>query len=71
MLSHVLGSQKKKKNSKENHLHKEILPQWQSALKWGLGEVEPGGIAFTCAPAADSVLASGDQSEVQAMTQQM
>ena len=27
-------------------------------------------IAFTCAPAADSVLASGDQSEVQAETQQ-
>jgi len=23
-------------------LWKEILPQWQSALKWGLGEVEPG-----------------------------
>jgi len=27
-------------------------------------------IAFTCAPAADSKLASGGQSEVQAMTQQ-
>ena len=28
------------------------------------------GIAFSCAPPADSVLASGDQSEVQAMIQQ-
>jgi len=27
-------------------------------------------IAFTCAPVADSVLASGDQSEVQATIQQ-
>ena len=29
-----------------------------------------GEIAFTCAPAADPVLASGDQSEVQAAIQQ-
>jgi len=29
-----------------------------------------GEIAFTCAPAADSVLASGGQSEVQAVIQQ-
>ena len=28
-----------------------------------------GEIAFTCAPAADSALASGGQSEVQAVTQ--
>jgi len=28
-------------------------------------------VAFTCAPMADSVLASGDQSEVQAVTQQL
>jgi len=43
-------------------------------LKWGLGGVEPGfqslrRIAFTCAPTADPVLASHDQSMVQAMTQ--
>ena len=67
-----------KKGSKRSNLQKEILLQWQSALKWGLGEVEPGStpfrshrwIAFTCAPVADSVLASGGQSEVQAMIQQ-
>ena len=29
-------------NSKRRDLQKEILPQWQLALKWGLGEVEPG-----------------------------
>jgi len=47
-------------------------------LKWGLGGGEPGStpsghsgeIAFTCAPAADSALASGGQSEVQAVIQQ-
>ena len=32
----------KKKPSKQSDLQKKILPQWQSALKWGLGEVEPG-----------------------------
>jgi len=56
----------------------EILPHWESTLKWGLGDVEPGftpsghlgEIAFTCAPAADSALASGGQSEVQAVIQQ-
>ena len=64
----------------------EILPNlsdskillWETALKWGLGGVEPasttpghsGEIAFTCAPAADSVLTSGGQSEVQAVIQQ-
>jgi len=30
------------KNSTRNNLQEEILPQWQSAFKWGLGEVEPG-----------------------------
>ncbi len=35
MLTCVLGSQK---NSKGSNLRKEILPQWQSALKWSLGE---------------------------------
>ena len=47
-------------------------------LNGGLGEVQPGStpsghsgeIAFTCSPMADSVLASGGQSEVQAMIQQ-
>jgi len=29
-------------HSKSSDLQKEILPQWQSALKWGQGEVEPG-----------------------------
>jgi len=38
ILTHVLASQK---NSEGSSLQKEILPQWQSALKWGLGEVEP------------------------------
>jgi len=28
-------------NSKRRDLQKEILPKWQSALKWGLGEVQP------------------------------
>jgi len=37
--SHVLGAQK---NSKGSDLQKEILLPRQSALKWGLGEVEPG-----------------------------
>jgi len=39
MLTHVLSLQK---NSKGSNLQKEILPQWQSALQWGLGEVQPG-----------------------------
>jgi len=54
-----------------------LLP-WESALKWGLGGVQPGStpsghsgeIAFTCAPVADSALTSGGQSEVQAVIQQ-
>jgi len=29
------------KTPQRRDLQKEILPQWQSALKWGLGEVEP------------------------------
>ena len=32
------------KNSKRSNLQKAILPQWQSALKWSLGEVQPGSI---------------------------
>ena len=39
VLTHVLGLQK---NSKGSNLEKEILSQWQSALKWGLGKVETG-----------------------------
>jgi len=66
------------KGSKRSDLHIEILPPWESALKWGLGEVQPGStpsghsgeIAFTCAPAAASALTSGGQSEVQAVIQQ-
>jgi len=66
-LTHVLGLQK---GSQGSDLQIEILPPWESALKWGLGGVQPGStpsghsgeIAFTCAPAADSVLASGGQS---------
>jgi len=30
------------KNSKRSNLQKEIISQWQSALKWGQGEVQPG-----------------------------
>jgi len=30
------------RNSPRSYLQREILPQWQSALKWGLGEVQPG-----------------------------
>jgi len=74
-LTHVLGSWK---GSKRSDLQVEILPPWESALKWRLGGVEPGftpsghsgEIVFTCAPAADSALTSGGQSEVQAMIQQ-
>ena len=71
-LTHVLGSQK---GSKRKDLQIGILPLWESALKWGLGGVEPGSshsgeIVFTCAPAADSALTSGGQSEVQAVIQQ-
>jgi len=66
------------KDSKSDDLQIEILPHWESALKWGPGGVQSGStpshhsgeIAFTCAPAADSVLASGGQSEVQAVIQQ-
>ena len=69
-----------------DYMTREILPNlsdstvlpWETALKWGLGGVEPasttpghsGEIAFACAPAADSVLTSGGQSEVQAVIQQ-
>ena len=47
------------KASSKRDLQKETLPQWQSALKWGLREVQLAPprshslIAFTCAPRAD------------------
>ena len=63
-LNRVLNSQK---GSKKSDLQLEILPPWESALKWGLGG-HSGEIVFTCAPVADSVLTSG--SEIQAMIQQ-
>ena len=74
-LTRVLGSPK---GSKRTDLQRETLPPWESALKWGRGGVEPGcspsshsgEIAFASAPAADSTLTSGGQSEVQAMIQQ-
>jgi len=74
-LTRVQGSPK---GSKRTELQREILPPWESALKWGRGGVEPGcspsshsgEIAFASAPAADSTLTSGGQSEVQAMIQQ-
>ena len=39
MLAYVLSSQE---NFKGSDLQEETLPEWQSALKWSLGEVEPG-----------------------------
>mgnify|MGYP001855361624 CR=1 FL=1 len=67
-----------RKGAKRSDLQREILPLWESALKWGLGELDPGstpsgstgGVASTCAPMADSALTSGGQSEVQAVIQQ-
>ena len=47
----------------------EIFLPWESDLKWGL-EGHSREIVFTCAPVADSTLAFGGQSEVQAMIQQ-
>ena len=38
-LTHVLVSQK---GSKRSDLQIEVLPSWESALKWSLGGVEPG-----------------------------
>jgi len=39
VLTCVVGSQN---NSKRSDLQRQILPQWHSALKWDLGEVQPG-----------------------------
>jgi len=41
MLTCIIHAQK---NSKVSNLQEEILPYWQSPLKWGLGEVQPGSI---------------------------
>jgi len=38
----ILGSQGKASPRKDHQ--QEILPQWQSALKWDLREVQPGSI---------------------------
>lgn len=42
---------------------------WGAA--WLLASGHSGEIVFTCVPAADSVLASGGQSEIQAVIQQL
>ena len=34
------------KTPKMSTLQEEILSQWQSALKWSLGEVQPGSTPF-------------------------
>lgn len=75
-LTYVLGLPKRLQE--ERSPKKETLPLWQSALKWGSrrggARLHPflshRSIAFTCAPVADSVFASGAQSEVRAMIQQ-
>jgi len=35
-------------STKEEDLQKEIFPQWQSALKWGLREVQPDSPSSSC-----------------------
>ena len=75
MLTHVVGSQE--------NLQEEWSPERDPssvAVSPSTGSRRGGArlhpfqshrwIAFTCAPTADSVLASGDQSEVQAVIQQ-
>ena len=42
MLTHLWRTTLTRKTPQGKHLQTEILPQWQSALKWGLGEVQPG-----------------------------
>ena len=71
-LTRTLGAQK---GSTKGDLQIEILPTWESALTWGLAGLQPGSTpyghsgqtAITCAPAADSALASGSQTEGQAV----
>ena len=43
-LTYVLGLPKRLQE--EQSPKKETSPLWQSALKWGLGEVEPGSTPF-------------------------
>ena len=45
-ISEDLGS--RGKTPQRRDLQKEILPQWQSALKWGLREVQPGFTHSCC-----------------------
>jgi len=66
-----------RKNSTRSDLQEEILPQWQSALKGGLGEMQPGSTSSSHTGRLPSpvlpqltVLASGGQLEVQAVIQQ-
>jgi len=59
----------------ERDFQPEILLEWQSALKCGLGGVEPGSshtgeLPSLVLPWPTSVLDSGDQSVVKAMIQQ-
>jgi len=71
-LTRTLGAQK---GSTKGDLQIEILPPWESALTWGLAGLQPGSTpyghsgqtAITCAPAADSALASGSQTGGQAV----
>jgi len=73
----IPGSQSKTPPKRD--LQKEILPQWQSALKWGLREVQPGSTPSghtgespsPLAPRADLVLSPAAQSVVQVVTQQL
>jgi len=46
-LTHLWRSRLTGKTPHRRDLQPEILPQWQSALKWGLREVQPG-----CSPSA-------------------
>jgi len=60
-------SQAHRKGSKWSDLQREILTLGESALKWVLGEVEPGSTPSGHTKGCD--LASSGQSEVQAMIQ--
>jgi len=65
-ISEDLGS--RWKTPQRRDLQKEILPQWQSALKWGLGEVQPGSTGELPSPVLPRLTQSLPQ--VQALTQQ-
>ena len=61
VLTPLWRSRLTRKTTQGRDLQLEMLPLWQSALKWGLREVEPGStplwshswFAFTCAHMAD------------------